>query len=546
MIVGDRGFWGWGPAEQFPDRLGRERVAVMVDAVLGFGKRPLLDPVAAETRALPKSRLVPDAMLSGFATSDDAHRRAHSYGKSYPDMVRGFYGEYQAPPDLVVYPETEAQITAALAWAERHGVAVVPFGGGTSVTGGVNCDVGPGYNGVLSLDLRRLDRVLELDDVSRLARVQAGTTTPVLNAQLASSGFQLRHYPQSYEFATLGGYIATRSGGHYATVYTHIDDFVAGARLIAPAGTYQSWALPGSGAGPSPDRLLIGSEGILGVISEAWIRLQRRPRYRAAATVHFAEFAAAVDATRAVAQSGLNPANCRLLDAREAALNQVTFDGSHVLILGFESSDYALEAPMEAALSLACKHAGKLAKPAKFRDDGESGQTGDTAGAWRQAFLHAPYLRNVLLSLGIIADTFETACSWSRFPALHEALVGEVRDVMKRTCGKGRVSCRFTHVYPDGPAPYYTFLAPAQPGRELEQWAAIKSVCDDVLFRHGATITHHHSVGRMHRRAYDRQRPELFADALAAVKRAWDPRQIMNPGVLIDAALDGVPSRGEQ
>jgi alkyldihydroxyacetonephosphate synthase len=398
------------------------------------------------------------------------------------------------------------------------------------VVGGVECprDAAPG---VVTIDMTALDRVVEVDPVSRAARIQAGARGPVLDEQLGAHGFTLRHYPQSYEFSTLGGWLATRAGGHYATIYTHIDDLCESMRVVTPRGLIATRRLPASGAGPAPDRLFLGSEGALGVITEAWMRVVPRPRWRASASVKFRRFADGVAAARALAQSGLCPSNCRLLDPTEAMLHRVAFDGTAVLLVGFESADHPLGPWLARALELARDAGGEVASGPTERDD--SGRQGE-AGSWRKAFLEAPYLQTALVSIGVLADTFETACTWDRFDALHAAITAAVEDALRRECGGGRLACRFTHVYPDGPAPYYTFLGRARPGAELEQWRAIKGAASEVLAGHGATITHHHAVGRVHRPWYDRERPPLYAEALAAVKRTLDPAGILNPGVLID------------
>jgi alkyldihydroxyacetonephosphate synthase len=293
--------------------------------------------------------------------------------------------------------------------------------------------------------------------------------------------------------------------------------------------------LPGSGAGPNPDRLVLGSEGALGVITEAWMRVTPRPRFRASASVTFADFNAAVAAAREVAQSGLHPSNCRLLDATEALMNGVSFDGSTILLLAFESADHALDAWMARALGIGRSHGGNCPRGPLLREDGEAASAEGIASGWRQAFLEAPYLQSAMISLGMLVDTFETACTWQRFDELHAAILEAVTAALRRACGGGIVSTRFTHVYPDGPAPYYTFLAPARQGAELEQWAEVKKAAGDAILAHGGTITHHHGVGRVHRPWYDRERPDAFAAALRAAKSALDPDGILNPGVLVDA-----------
>ncbi|MEZ4311418.1 MAG: FAD-linked oxidase C-terminal domain-containing protein [Polyangiaceae bacterium] len=265
------------------------------------------------------------------------------------------------------------------------------------------------------------------------------------------------------------------------------------------------------------------------------MRLQNRPKFRIAASVHFAgEMGPAVAAVREIAQAMLYPTNCRLLSSKEAALNMVTDDGAHVLVLGFESADHMREEAMSRALAICEAHGGTCPRGVSRREGGE--KVSDGAGsAWRAAFIEAPYLQSSLLSMGMVVDTFETACTWDRFDALHASVTSAVTEAMNSVCGGGSISVRFTHVYPDGPAPYYTFIAPGRAGEQLAQWEVVKRAASDALSAAGATITHHHAVGRLHRPWYDRERPALFAAALRATKRAMDPAGVMNPGVLIDA-----------
>ena len=381
----------------------------------------------------------------------------------------------------------------------------------------------------MTLDLGRLDRVLEIDRASRAALIQAGATGPGLEDQLREHDLTLRHFPQSFQLSTLGGWIATRAGGHFATLYTHIDDLVESISAVTPAGDIETRRLPGSGAGPSPDRMLLGSEGILGVITEAWVRVQDRPVHKASAGVTYADFMAGAEAVRALSQSGLYPANCRLLDPREAEITGASTDGA-LLVLGFESADHPVEAWMTRALELAADHGGTVAR----RSDGK-----DSVGAWRDTFLRAPYLRDTFVACGVISDTFETAITWDRFPQFHASVMEAAERAVRDVCGDGRVMCRFTHVYPDGPAPYYTVLAPARRGSELAQWDQIKAAAAEAVIAGGGTITHHHAVGRDHRPWYDRQRPDRFADALRAAKASLDPGAILNPGVLVDPLPPG-------
>jgi alkyldihydroxyacetonephosphate synthase len=528
--------WGWGYEDQAlaPDAL--QAAAALVAEHLGLALGELEQPVALEDVVLASPRVQPPAALAEICASDDHARASHALGKSYTDVVNGFRGRFAHPPDFVASPREESEIERVLEWCEHEGVAAVPFGGGTSVVGGVTPDVPSSYNGAISIDLRALDRVLEVDDVSLAARIQAGASGPLLEAQLAERGLTLRHFPQSFEYATLGGWIATRAAGHFATGRTHIEDFVESTRAITPLGVWESRRLPGSGAGVSPDRMLAGSEGTLGVITEAWLRVQPRPQHRSSAGVLFSDWSAGADSVRALAQSGLSPANCRLIDAGEAAMTMAG-DGNHaLLVLGFESTDHPVEDALARGLEICAEHGGVAPERAGGGGGAGSGDGGgDAVGSWREAFLGAPYTRDVLVAMGVLAETFETAITWDRFERFHEQVKASGEQALREVCGEGaRVTARFTHVYADGPAVYFTAIAPARRGEEVEQWAAVKRAVSDAILAEGGTITHHHAVGRDHRPWYDEQRPDPFAAALAGAKAAVDPRAIMNPGVLID------------
>ncbi len=536
-----RSWWGWGYEDEALTDDQVDRLA----AGLGerFGTDLIVRPrpdLGAVT--LPAPRVRPPATLAGIC-HDDAHQRAsHTYGKSYRDVVRGFEGLLDHPPDLVARPTTEPEVVAILDWCADAGIAAIPYGGGSSVVGGVECAVGEGFAGAVSIDLTALDRVVEIDRTSRAARIQAGALGPVLEDQLRPHGLTLRHFPQSFEFSTLGGWLATRSGGHYATLHTHIDDFVESMRVVTPSGTVESRRLPGSGAGPSPDRLFLGSEGAFGIITEAWMRLQDRPRWKATAAARFDDYTDAVVATRAVSQSGLHPSNCRLLDPGEAMTAAGVDDGSALLIVGFESADHPVDAAVDRAVELLADHGGRLPDGvsrsgpppggvAPGGDVGTSGREG-AAGAWRSSFLRAPYGRDAMVRMSVIVETFETACTWDRFGDLHADVTAAVGDATRRVCGGGFVTCRFTHVYPDGPAPYFTVVAPGRPGSEVTMWDEIKAAASDALLAAGGTITHHHAVGRDHDPWYRRQRPAAVGAALAAVKATLDPAGVLNPGVI--------------
>jgi len=529
-----RKHWGWGSEDRQPTSAELRASAAALGAHLEMTLGEVQQPVALESVQLTPPRIHAPASLADMC-ADDVHARAcHALGKSYSDIVRGFRGRFEYPPDLVLSPRDETDLERVLEWCSAERVAAIPFGGGTSVVGGVTPHVPCGYNGVVSIDLAAFHRVLEVDPVSRSALIQAGTLGPQLEAQLAQHGFTLRHFPQSFELSTLGGWIATRASGHFATLWTHIEDLVESVRALTPAGVWESRRLPGSGAGVSPDRMLAGSEGTLGVVTQAWMRVQPRPTHRSSAAVRFARFHDGAECVHAISQSGLHPSNCRLLDPREALLTMAGDGSSALLVLGFESSDHPVAEAMSRALALCAEHGGKA--DARPQSSGAGGD-GDAVGSWRSAFLGAPYMRDTLVAMGVLAETFETAITWERFPAFHQRVIAATEQAVREVCGEGgKVFCRFTHIYPNGPAPYFTVIAPARRGEEVEQWGAIKQAASDAILAGGGTITHHHAVGRDHRPWYDQQRPEPFAAALRAAKLAVDPAGIMNPGVLIDPA----------
>lgn len=509
-----RSWWGWGYEHAAVTGAERDRLLERVAALLPG--HDLTDHPPPDPRTLP----LPKPRISKPPFSDDPEdRAAHSHGKAFRDVARNLQGDLRNVPDLVARPRTEQEVVDLLDWCTREGVAVIPYGGGSSVVGGIEPRTAADYPGVVSLDLEELNQVLEVDPTSRAARIQAGTFGPSLEEQLKKHDLTLRHYPQSFEFSTLGGWLATRAGGHFATLATHIDDLVESIRTVTPVGISESLRVPASGAGPSPDRLFLGSEGTLGVITEAWMRLQARPTWRASASVAFDDYAAAVTATRLVAQSGLHPANCRLLDAAEAFLNAGVSVNGGLLLLAWESADHPVDAALERGLEICRDHGGR---PEERKD---------AAGSWREAFLRMPYQRDALVRSSLIVETFETACTWSAFGDLHAAVTTAAYEAITRVAGRGIVTCRFTHVYPDGPAPYFGIYATGRWGSLVQQWDELKVAVSDALATHGGTITHHHAVGRDHQPWYAKQRPEPFALALRAAKQALDPAGILNPGV---------------
>ena len=521
-----RSWWGWGTLQEAASERETQALIARVAQVMpthDFTDHPPPDP---RRLGLPAPRITAPDSLTALCSADPEDRVGHARGKAFRDVVRNLQGRLDDVPDLVARPRTERDVIDLLDWCSQDAIAVIPYGGGSSVVGGIE----PRFDApAVTMDLTAMDAVLEIDRASRAARIQAGALGPKLEDQLRPHALTLRHFPQSFGFSTLGGWLATRAGGHFATLYTHIDDLTESLRVVTPAGVSESRRLPGSGAGPSPDRLFLGSEGTLGVITEAWMRLQHRPRWQVTASVAFNDFARAVAAARAIAQAGLYPSNCRLLDPAEAFLNAATTVSGGLLVLAFESADHPVDSWLDRALEITIEHDGTVISR-RCRDD--SGI--DASTNWRSAFLRMPYHRDALARRAMIVETFETACTWDNFATLHAAVTAAAQHAIGAVCGTGVVTCRFTHVYPDGPAPYYGIYASGRWASIVAQWDDIKAAVSEAITTHGGTITHHHAVGRDHRPWYDRQRPDPFAAAVRAAKSVLDPAGILNPGVLID------------
>ena len=524
-----RSFWTWGLQSEEPTDAERARHAAQLSERFGTEIAAPSIPNVEDLDLRPPRIGIPDA-VAGCCFTDNYERALHSYSADdkEPSAIQG---RFPNPPDVVAHPRNETELERVLEWCDSERHIAVPFGGGSSVVGGVTP---PEADGVVTIDMDEFDRVLEIDETSRAARIQAGVFGPHLEDQLRPHGYTLRHYPQSFAGSTLGGWIATRSGGHYATNHTHIDEFVESVRMLTPAGWWESRRLPGGGAGPDPNRLAIGSEGILGIITEAWMRIQVRPRYRATAGVVFDTWGQTWDAARQIVQTKLWPANLRVLDpvlAQDAA----GMDGVRaLLIVGFESAELQQDWNIRTAVEIARAAGGSIEDDEILIDDGSGRPTGRSGavGAWRNAFINVG--GGLTAGLGLVTGTVETAVTWDNWPKLDS----HVRDMMGRalreTCGGGTLNCRFTHVYPDGPAPYYTYAGAYRSGDYTGQQAAIKKAASDAIIEAGGTITHHHAVGRFHRPWYDQERPDLFATALRAAKKSLDPNGILNPGVLVD------------
>lgn len=482
---------------------------------------------------------------SSQVRKDDLARITHSMGKSYLDLIRIRKGTISHPPDLVLYPKTESQVLDILRLASDLKVAVIPFGGGTSVVGGVEAIKDNGQTAAISLDLSQLNQIVNIDEVSLVATIEAGILGPTLEKNLQAKGYTLGHYPQSFEFSTLGGWLAARSAGQQSNRYGRVEDMAASVTLASPIDMLTTLDAPASAAGPSIKQLLIGSEGIFGVITKAKMRINKAPTIKNYRAVLFKDFLAGSQAIRSVIQSGLVPATIRLSDDFETGAfmkmraesesmleNAISKAGKWYLknrgysaspclmILGFESSDESINKEAKAALDI-CKHYEGL-------------NLGTRVGQhWYKERFELPYLRDTLLDYSIMLDTLETATTWSNLSNLYRAVQIALTESVKSFGFAPMVFCHISHSYHDGASLYFTFLSKQTKGSEVEQWQAVKTAASEAILANGGTISHHHGVGRDHAAWAQREIGKLAVTALNSMKQVFDPAGILNPGKLI-------------
>jgi alkyldihydroxyacetonephosphate synthase len=535
-------WWGWGdPAH--PPVLPAHALDFLRETV-GVATHPrppvALEQVRLAAPVLSESTTAALREIVGAegVRDDHAERVVHAAGKGYPDLVRLRAGLPEGAPDAVVRPGDREQLRAVLDRCAQASVAVVPWGGGTSVVGGVAPLRGE-HAAVIALDMGRMARMLELDRISRTVTVQAGIRAPALERALAPSGFTLGHFPQSYEYVSLGGCAATRSAGQASSGYGRIEQMVLGLHFAAPAGEIELAPVPANAAGPELRRLLIGSEGTLGVIDELTLRVRPAPRERVYEGVFFADFAAGVEALRELAQQRACPDVARLSDEAETRMSLALAGAGGVkgrlgrayvglrgygegclAILGFEGEAEEVAARRKRALDLARRGGGL----AVGRSPGD---------AWRKGRFSAPYLRDELLTQGVMVETLETATRWSNVRALHRAVATAIADALAAEGTPGLVMCHVSHLYETGASLYFTFIARQRDGAELEQWAAVKGAASRAIVAGGGTITHHHAVGRDHAPWLEDEIGHEGVAALRALKGELDPAGIMNPGKLL-------------
>ncbi len=541
-------WWGWGdPAH--PDALPAHALEFLREHI-GLAAQPrvpvALEEVKLEASALSQTLLAELAQIVGSEALaiDHEQRVLHAAGKGYPDLVRMRAGEPEGAPDAIVYPASHEQVRALLEVCARRSLAVVPFGGGTSVVGGVAPLRGE-HGAVIALDMGRMGALLELDRESHTVRVQAGMRAPALERRLAEEGLTLGHFPQSYEYVSLGGCAATRSAGQASSGYGAIAKMVGGLRLAAPAGEISLPAPPASAAGPDLRQLLVGSEGTLGVISELSLRVRTAPRQRVYEGLFFESLQAGVEALRTLAQEHVLPDVARVSDEAETRMSlalagsdglKASLGGAYlrarrvsdgcVAIFGFEGSEQDVAQRRARALELA-RGCGAV-------------RVGRSPGqAWLKGRFAAPYLRDELLTHGVIVETLETAAQWSQLLAVHDQVASSISAALEACGTPGMVMCHLSHIYETGASLYFTFIASQREEDPLGQWAQIKEAASAAILAAGATITHHHAIGRDHLRWLEQEIGAQSLQTLRAVKAELDPTGIMNPGKLLALSARG-------
>ncbi|MDX6669001.1 MAG: alkyldihydroxyacetonephosphate synthase [Solirubrobacteraceae bacterium] len=538
-------WWGWGDPAQQPELPAHAVEFLRREIGMSHQLRPA---VALEAvRCKPPALRAPvheklAAAVGADAVRDDRRTRVlHAAGKSYPDLVRQRAGLCDDAPDAVVFPASHEEVRAVLETCAREAVAVVPFGGGTSVVGGVE-PLRDSFDALIALDLGRCRRMVALDERSLTAVFEPGLRCPEAEGLLAQRGLTLGHFPQSYEFATVGGCVATRSAGQASTGYGRIDKLVLGLRCATPSGDLELAAMPASAAGPSVRDLVVGSEGTLGVITQTALRVHPRPPARRYEGWFFRSFREGAEALRSLEQAEAAPHVARLSDEEETRLSLAMagmrglkgtaaraylgargYAGGCLMILGWEGDERTVV------------HRRRRGA-AQLRRAGGLSMGRAPGSAWERTRFAAPYLRDALLDRGVMVETLETAAQWSGLLELHGAVSGALRDSLSARGTPPLVACHISHLYPSGASLYFTFIARQEAEDPIAQWRVAKSAACDAIVAAGGTITHHHAVGRDHAPWLEAEIGHVGVTALRAAKEALDPAGVMNPGKLLPAA----------
>ena len=534
----DSKWWGWGDPSVVPE-LDEVALATLRERIGELRAAPRETDLGRFELSAPET--LPQALIDAVGEhnvfSDAEDRIRHATGGGYVDLARLRSGRLDATPDAVVLPGDAESVQRVLEVCAAESVAVVPYGGGTSVVGGVEPLRGS-HSRLISLDLAAL-RGVEVDMRSLTARLGAGLRGPEAEAELAPYGLVLGHYPQSFEYATIGGFAATRSAGQASSGYGRFDALVSSVRLIAPAGDLRTLETPHTAAGPALRELVVGSEGILGVIPDVTVRVRQVPRQRRYEAWIAEGFEAGAEIVRALAQGPGLPDVIRVSDEEETEVSLALSGprgiagslfggylglrrrrGGCLIVVGFEGEEESVT--RRRALSV------------RELREGGAVYLGQSAGrSWEHGRYQGPYLRDTLMEMGAMVETLETSHTWSRLAELRAAVGTAIRDSLAGQGTPGLVFCHLSHAYADGASLYFTFISRARHGEEIEQWQAVKRAASEAIVAHGGTITHHHAVGRDHAPYMEAEVGETGLGVLRAVKDQLDPTGIMNPGKLI-------------
>ena len=534
----DTKWWGWGDPAVTPE-LDAEALGVLRERVGDLEPWPLARELGAF--ALPPAEPLPPALVEaagpGAIFSDDEDRLRHASGRGYADLARMRGGALEAAPDAVVMPADADALRRVLDACSTEGVAVVPFGGGSSVVGGVEPLRGA-HARLISLDLGALRRV-EVDHRSLTANLGAGLRGPEAEAALAQEGVTLGHFPQSFEYATIGGFAATRSAGQASSGYGRFDSLVSSVRLLAPAGDLRTLETPHTAAGPALRELIVGSEGVLGVIPDVTVRVRPQPPVRRYEAWMAPSFEAGAEIVRSLAQGPGLPDVIRISDEEETA-SSLALSGPRGVAGRLFGSYLDLRRRRDGCLTIVGFEGGeesvarRRALAVRALRAGGAAYLGQAAGrSWEHGRYQGPYLRDTLMGMGAMVETLETSHTWSRLSELHAAVGSAIRGSLAGQGTPGIVWCHLSHAYADGASLYFTFISRRRQGEELEQWRQVKRAASEAIVASGATITHHHAVGRDHAPYMEAEVGQLGLDALRAVKDKLDPAGIMNPGKLL-------------
>lgn len=543
---------GWGRLGESLAFSTSHEAALLAALEARFGRRlaPPPSPVDLSEVRLPPAKLSAETVAALRRACGDAavrgsafERVTHALGRSFPDLLRLRAGDIETAPDAVVYPPDEGAVAAVLRIARDAGLAVVPFGGGTSVVGGVEPRPAPGQSGVLSLDTTRMDALVRIDEASHTATFQAGVDGPALEQALAARGYTLGHFPQSFEHSTLGGWLAARSSGQESNGYGGIDRLLVAVRIVTTEGVLRTLAVPRSAAGPDLSELVMGSEGTLGVIVEATLRVSPRPAHALARGMLFHAFEDGVDSVRDAVREGVGVSMLRLSDATETELAQTLrrdpgrrVDPSEWVLRGVRRLGYGPGAAALVYLGRGDRRGALERRLARVRAVGRRHGGlplgGGPGRSWLRDRFRTPYLRDWLLDRGVAVDTLETAIPWSRVLGAHEAILRAGRAALEAHAGGGVAMAHLSHSYRDGACLYFTLLYPLEPASPVTQWQAIKDAVTGAVVETGGTLSHHHGVGSDHAPWMAGEKGALGLRALRALKAEMDPAGIMNPGKL--------------